>query len=223
MEPAGREYVDARFEVVEAKLRAINAMIDQMISVMKGLAPSESGPGQLAVHSAAPDSEYNNAWYTELTSYLWIVSELEKRLAGFTNMFSDLLSQANADHRFFQHSEWQTRVDEVLDGMLLATNGIDPLAPTQESIQEVHLLFKHAQLLQLERIRHAKEALQCLRRSDNAGAAAKFKIVTDLSGGLAEMARLRNEILSPTDSFANLKAYIAEKRRERARVASDRV
>src|SRR5437870_5115104 len=151
MQPAGREYVDARFEVVEAKLRAVDTMIDQIISILKGLAPAESAPQQAPMPSAAADSEYTNAWYTELTSYLWIVGELEKQLAAFTNVFSDLLNQANSDQRFFQHPEWQTKCDEVLDGMLLATNAIDPLAPTQESIQEVHLLFKHAQLLQLKR------------------------------------------------------------------------
>jgi len=98
---------------------------------------------------------------------------------------------------------------------------LDHLKPI-ESLGEVQLLFKYDQLLQLARLVHAKNALDCLRRGDLPGGADQFEKLSQASVDLRRAAELREEILNPENDFAALRSYIEAKQAERRQVAASR-
>lgn len=83
---------------------------------------------------------------------------------------------------------------------------LDHLKPI-ESLGEVQLLFKYDQLLQLARLVHAKNALDCLRRGDLPGGADQFEKLSQASVDLRRAAELREEILNPENDFAALRSH----------------
>ena len=167
-----------------------------------------------------PEPDYSEAWFSELVSYLALMYQIELRVAQFDPLFDSLCARAARDARLFFDPKWQDGFQQLINGMMIAGKIADDATPSA-SLGEVHLLFKHAQLLYTMRTLHAVNALACLRQGNVPGAAQELQRFKDATVDLAQMAGERARILNPVDSFASLRDYIRQKKLERARVAAE--
>jgi hypothetical protein len=178
--------------------------------------PPLAEAGSHFTEKAAPD------WRTDLTAFLAVMAEIDSRAARLSQLFANLLEAANEQTSLFYQSEWQSRFQEVLDGMGLVCDAIRTSVPS-EPLLEIYLLYQKSGLMYLIRIVHATKALECLRRFDLGGAAIEFGHVSGCADDLSEMARYRANILDPTGGYAALKSFLAEMAVHRAQVAESEV
>jgi hypothetical protein len=117
-------------------------------------------------------------------------------------------------------ARWRDGYSLCIKPMEINAGLIDDAKPN-EALGEVYLLFKYQQVVYTLRTLSAVNAFDYLSQCQLDLAAEELTKFREGTLGLARMAAERDRILDPVGRFAPLREYIAEKKRERARVAAE--
>lgn len=166
-----------------------------------------------------PEPVYDDAWFAELGSYLVLMSDIQNRTRTVDSEFDSFLALAAPRRSLFFDARWRDGYRQYIQAMQLVERMIDDAKPS-EALGEVYLLFKYQQIVYAMRTAHAVKAFDYLTQCQFDLAAEELTKFRDATVDLARMVDDRERILDPIGKFATLREYIAEKKRERARVAA---